>query len=116
VQQTGGTLRRHRRRQNETGVAKTSCTLKYLARGVIPTRETKQALLAELSEVIPNSTVTALPVNQGYSIELEFTDIAPFNRTSFEPYIAEHVLREALNLRCQFSGALQLDLLKAHFG
>tara|TARA_B100001093_G_C25966282_1_gene651270 strand:+ start:127 stop:477 length:351 start_codon:yes stop_codon:yes gene_type:complete len=116
VQQTGGTLRRHRRRQNETGVAKTSCTLKYLARGAIPTRESKNALLAELSEVIPNSTVTALPVNQGYSIELEFTDIAPFNRTSFEPYIAEHVLREALNLRCQFSGALQLDLLKAHFG
>ena len=96
-------------------MAKTGCTLKYLARGVIPTRETKQALLAELGEVIPESMVTALPINEGYSIELEFTDIAPFNRSSFEPYIAEQVLREALNLRCQLSGALQLDLLKAHF-
>ena len=96
-------------------MAKTGCRLKYLARGVIPSRDSKSALLAELQEVIPQSTVTVLPVNQGYSIELEFTDIAPFNRSSFEPYIAEQVLSESLNLRCQFSGSLQLDLLKTYF-
>ena len=62
-------------------MAKTGCTLKYLARGVIPSRDSKSALLAELQEVIPQSTVTVLPVNQGYSIELEFTDIAPFHRS-----------------------------------
>ena len=96
-------------------MAKTGCTLRYLARGVIPSRDSKSALLEELQEVLPQSSITVLPVNQGYSIELEFNDIAPFNRSSFEPYIAEQVLSEALNLRCQFSGTLQLNLLKTNF-
>ena len=101
--------------RQETDVAKTGCILKYLARGVVTTRDSKSALLAELHEVLPHSTVTVLPVNEGYSVELEFDDIAPFNRSSFEPYIAEQVLGEALRLRCQVSGNLQLDLLKARF-
>ena len=96
-------------------MAKTGCTLRYLALGVIPSRDSKSALLEELQEVLPQSSITVLPVNQGYSIELEFNDIAPFNRSSFEPYIAEQVLSKALNLRCQFSGTLQLDLLKTNF-
>ena len=96
-------------------MAKTGCTLRYLARGVVTSRDSKVALLAELNEILANSTITVLPVNEGYSIELEFTDIAPFNRSSFEPYIAEQVLSEALRLRCELSGNLQLDLLKARF-
>lgn len=96
-------------------MAKTGCTLKYLARGVVTSRDSKIALLAELNDILANSTITVLPVNEGYSIELEFPDIAPFNRSSFEPYIAEQVLSEALRLRCELSGNLQLDLLKARF-
>ncbi|RPG28398.1 MAG: hypothetical protein CBC52_006465 [Gammaproteobacteria bacterium TMED92] len=96
-------------------MAKTGCTLRYLARGVVTSRDSKVALLAELNEILANSTITVLPVNEGYSIELEFADIAPFNRSSFEPYIAEQVLSEALRLRCELSGNLQLDLLKARF-
>ena len=96
-------------------MAKTGCTLRYLARGVVTSRDSKVALLAELNEILANSTITVLPVNEGYSIELEFADIAPFNRSSFEPYIAEQVLSEALRLRCELSGNLQIDLLKARF-
>ena len=96
-------------------MAKTGCTLRYLARGVVTSRDSRVALLAELNEILANSTITVLPVNEGYSIELEFADIAPFNRSSFEPYIAEQVLSEALRLRCELSGNLQLDLLKARF-
>lgn len=96
-------------------MAKTGCTLRYLARGVVTSRDSKVALLAELNEILANSTITVLPVNEGYSIELEFADIAPFNRSSFEPYIADQVLSEALRLRCELSGNLQLDLLKARF-
>jgi len=46
---------------------------------------------------------------------VKFDDIAPFNRSSLEPYIAEQESSEALRLRCQLSGNLQLDLLKARF-
>ena len=53
-------------------MAKTGCTLKYLARGVVTTRDSKSALLAELNEVLPDSVITVLPVNEGYSVELEF--------------------------------------------
>jgi hypothetical protein len=113
--QSTGTLRRQKYLHKETTVAKTGCTLKYLARGVITSRDSKSALVTELCEVLPESTVTVLPVNEGYSVELEFTDIAPFSRSSFEPYIAEQVLSEALHLRCELSGSLQLDLLKARF-
>ena len=62
-------------------MAKTGCTLKYLARGVVHPRQ-QSALLAELNEVLPDSVITVLPVNEGYSVELEFRDIAPFNRSS----------------------------------
>jgi len=42
-------------------------------------------------------------------------DLAPFSRTSFEPYLAEHVLPEAVSIRCRVKDAVKVQLLKAHF-
>ena len=58
--------------------------------------------------------ITVLPVVQGFSVELEFDDIKPFTKVSFEPYIAEHVMADAVNLRCSRSSP-QIQLLKSRF-
>ena len=39
--------------------------------GVVTTRDSKSALLAELNDTYPQ-VITVLPVNEGYSVELEF--------------------------------------------
>jgi len=93
-----------------------ACILKYLVKGVIPRREDQQELQSELQDLLPNcAAVTVLPVVEGYSVEIEMTDLRPFNRTSFEPYVAEHILPEAVTIRCRPHGAIQLQLLKSHF-
>tara|TARA_X000000950_G_scaffold281876_1_gene379507 strand:- start:3497 stop:3799 length:303 start_codon:yes stop_codon:yes gene_type:complete len=93
-----------------------ACTLNYIVRGVATDRRGKADLLAELVELLPGaSNVTVLPVNEGFTVAIEMTDIAPFNRTSFEPYVADHILREAVALRCTSVGSVHLDLLKAQF-
>ena len=43
------------------------------------------------------------------------SDLRPFSAESFEPYVAEHVLPEAAQLRCTTTGPVQLQLLKARF-
>ena len=87
-----------------------------IVKGVVPTREAKDDLKTELVECLPNmEAITVLPVVDGFSIELEIGDVAPFSRTSFEPYIAEQVLPEAVRLRCQTKGAVRLQLLKSKF-
>ena len=90
--------------------------LKYLIRGVEPDRGDRGALQAELEAALPGaSAITLLPVVEGFSLDLEMHDIAPFSRTSFEPYVAEHVLPDAVRLRCQARGDLGVQLLKASF-
>jgi hypothetical protein len=92
------------------------CILKYLVKGVEPGRESQRALQIELEELLPShNAITILPVVEGYSVEIEVNDIAPFSRTSYEPYIAEQILSEAVNIRCQPRGETQLQLLKARF-
>ena len=92
------------------------CLLKYLVRGVAADRSSQQALTAELAEMLNHvSAITVQPVVDGFSVELEFDDIKPFTKVSFEPYIAEHVLADAANLRCSHQGALQIQLLKSRF-
>ena len=94
----------------------TSCTLKYLVRGVAHSRESSQDLKTELNDMLPNATaITVLPVVQGLSVEVEVSNIAPFSRTSFEPYVAEHVLPDAVRIRCQILDPPQVQLLKSHF-
>lgn len=61
------------------------------------------------------SAITVLPVVEGFSVELEFDDIKPFTQVSFEPYIAEHVLADAVNLRCSHQEDPQIQLLKSRF-
>ena len=96
--------------------ANVACILKYLVKGVQPEREAQRALQNELEELLPHhNAVTILPVVEGYSVEIEVSDLAPFSRTSFEPYVAEHILPEAVNIRCRPDGAIQLQLLKAHY-
>ena len=93
-----------------------ACILKYLVKGVRPEREAQRALQSELEELLPNhNAVTILPVVEGYSVEIEVSDLAPFSRSSFEPYVAEHILPEAVNIRCRPDGQVQLQLLKAHY-
>ena len=92
------------------------CILRYLVKGVAPERDDRSDLQNELLELLPNANaVTVLPVVQGLSVEIELTDLAPFTRSSIEPYVAEHVLPEAVSIRCRTQGQVQLQLLKAHY-
>ena len=92
------------------------CVLRYLVKGVATERETQGALQDELIDLLPNAhAVTILPVVQGFSVEIEMSDLAPFSRTSFEPYLAEHVLPDAVMSRCRSQGEVKLQLLKAHY-
>ena len=92
------------------------CLLKYLVRGVAADRSSQQALIEELADMLNHvSAIIVLPVVEGFSVELEFDDIKPFTKVSFEPYIAEHMLADAVNLRCSHQGVLQIQLLKSRF-
>ncbi len=95
---------------------KLRCQLRYLVKGVYTSRESQQELARELEDLLPNAeAITVLPVVQGYSVELEIKDIRPFNRTSFEPYIADHVLADAVRIHCDSDEDIQIQLLKARF-
>ena len=92
------------------------CIIRYLVKGVAPERDHQQALQSELHDLLPNAqAVTILPVVDGFSVEIEMSDLRPFSRTSFEPYLADHVLPEAVASRCNSRGEVQLQLLKAHY-
>lgn len=100
----------------ERGNEKLQCQLRYLIRGVLTSRDAQQALTQELSELLPNADgITILPVVQGYSVDLEIKDISPFNSVSFEPYIAEHILADAVRIHCVSEGHPQIQLLKANY-
>ena len=94
----------------------TSCRLQYLVKGVNAEREDKFSLQQELVDALPNaSLVNLLPVVEGFRLDLEFTDIAPFSKASFEPYLAEQVLLELINLKCETRGSVSLQLLRSEF-
>ena len=97
-------------------IQKQPCLLKYLVCGVKADRSSQQSLTSELGDMLNYaSAITVLPVVQGFSVELEFDDIKPFTKVSFEPYIAEHVMADAVNLRCSHQGSPQIQLLKSRF-
>ena len=94
----------------------TACTLKYLIRGVNPDRESQRDLQGELFASLPHaSPVVVLPVVDGFSVEIEVNDLGAFSRTSFEPYVAEHIVPEAVQIRCKTTERPQLKLLQALF-
>ena len=96
--------------------ASVACILKYLVKGIVPEREDQRALGDDIQELLPHANaVVVLPVVDGYSVEIEVTEMTPFSRTSFEPYVAEHILPEAVRIRCRPSDEVQLQLLKAHY-
>jgi len=93
----------------------TACILKYLVKGVSTSRETQGDLRREIEEALPQAqSVVVLPVVEGFAVEIEMADLSPFTRSSFEPYIAEHVLPEAVSIGCRVTDH-HLQLLKAHF-
>ena len=97
-------------------IQKQPCLLKYLVRGVTADRTSQQSLTSELGDMLNHvRAITVLPVVQGFSVELEFDDIKPFTKVSFEPYIAEHVMADAVNLRCGHQGSPRIQLLKSRF-
>ncbi len=94
----------------------TRATLKYLVKGLNPSREHQADLQRELSDNLAHAnSVIALPVVDGFSVEIEVADIAPFNTSSFEPYIAEHVLPDAVKIRCRPAHDPDIQLIKARF-
>lgn len=98
------------------GSERLQCQLRYLVKGVYTTRDSQQALAQELDELLPKAdAITVLPVVQGYSVDIEIKDIAPFNRVSFEPYIADHVLADAVRIHCESDDEIQIQLLKASY-
>ena len=94
---------------------KTSCRLRYLARGVETDEESRRTLNDELSILSGVACVTILPIVKGWSIEIDFSDISPFGKSTFETYFAEQILKEAIMLRCDIDGALQLELLLSSY-
>ena len=98
----------------ERGNERLQCQLRYLIKGIYTSRDSQQELTRELEDLLPNAdAVTVLPVVQGYSVDLEIKDIAPFNRVSFEPYIADHVLADAVRIHCDSDEEVQIQLLKS---
>ena len=93
----------------------TSCKLRYLARGVETDEDSRRSLSEELSIISGIACVTILPIVKGWSIEVDFSDISPFSKSSFETYFAEQILKEAIMLRCNLDGALQLELLLSSY-
>ena len=79
----------------------TSCHLQYLVKGVNAEREDKFSLRQEIVD--------------GFSLDLEFADIEPFSKASFEPYLAEQVLLELINRKCQTIGSVSLQLMHSEF-
>ena len=94
---------------------KTSCRLRYLARGVETDEESRRTLNEELSTLSGVACVTILPIVKGWSIEIDFSDISPFGKSTFETYFAEQILKEAIMLRCDIDGELQLELLLSSY-
>ena len=93
-----------------------ACILKYLVKGVRPDRDNQHDLQRELLELLPHAvSVVVLPVVDGYSVEIEMTDLKPFSRSSFEPYVAEHILPDAVQICCRPESRVQVQLLKAHY-
>ena len=94
----------------------TSCRLQYLVKGINAEHEVKFSLHREIVEALPNASfVNLLPVVEGFTLDLEFTDIAPFSKASFEPYLAEQVLLELINLKCETRGSVSLQLVRSEF-
>ena len=100
----------------ESGNERLQCQLRYLIKGIYTSRDSQQELTRELEDLLPNAdAITVLPVVQGYSVDLEINDITPFNRVSFEPYIADHVLADAVRIQCEGDGDVQIQLLSSSF-
>ena len=100
----------------ERGNERLQCQLRYLIKGIYTSRDSQQELTRELEDLLPNAdAVTVLPVVQGYSVDLEIKDITPFNRVSFEPYIADNVLADAVRIHCNSDEEVQIQLLKSRF-
>ena len=100
----------------ESGNESLQCQLRYLIKGIYTSRDSQQELTRELEDLLPNAdAITVLPVVQGYSVDLEINDITPFNRVSFEPYIADHVLADAVRIHCEGDGDVQIQLLNSSF-
>jgi len=94
----------------------TSCKIKYLVRGVDANRESKENLKHEILDMLPKAeVVTLLPIVEGFSLDIEISDIAPFSESSFESYLSDQILLEAIELKCDPKGQISLELVKINF-
>ncbi len=94
----------------------TSCKIKYLVRGVEANRESKENLRNEIFDMLPKAeVVTLLPVVEGFSLDIEVSDISPFSESSFESYLSDQILLEAIELKCDPRGQISLELVKSNF-
>ena len=94
----------------------TSCRIQYLVKGINAEREDKSNLHQEIVDALPNvSSVNLMPVVEGFSLDLEFSDIEPFSKASFEPYLSEQVLLELINLKCEIKGSASVQLVRSEY-
>ena len=94
----------------------TSCKIKYLVKGIAPDRASKDNLKNEIFDMLPKAeAVTVLPIVEGFSLDLEVSDIAPFSKASFEPYLSSQILLEAIELKCNPIGLISIELINSSF-
>ena len=94
----------------------TACTIRYVVTGIADryAPNTSMGLCEEIQEVLPNpGPVAAKPVDEGMQVSISVTDIEPFNRDNFEPYIYEQVLWHAVHACCHMEGERMEFLLQS---
>ena len=98
----------------------TPCTLKYEIRGIANagSTATQVDVCEEVQEVLSYpGLVSAKPLSDGLEVSISVTDIEPFSREQFEPYIYEHVIWHALNACCEMQDdGFEIRLIHSKFG
>ena len=97
-----------------------SCTVRYVVKGIADRylAGTSMDLCEEIQEALPNpGSVSVKPTDEGMDVTIEVTDIEPFNRDTFEPFIYEHVLWHAVHATCHIQGdRIEFVLQSVSFG
>ena len=97
----------------------TGSTLTYLVHGVARRSDptTSIDLCEEIQEVLPNpGPVAVSPTKDALEVRISVTDIEPFTRATFEPYVYEHVLWHAVTACCDIDGeSIRFELESLEF-
>ena len=97
----------------------TGSTLTYLVHGVARRDDpaTSIDICEEIQEVLSYAGPVAVsPTKDALEVRICVTNIEPFSRDTFEPYVYEQVLWHAVNACCEMDGAdFRFELKAAEF-